>query len=210
MINIEDYFEKGYSISRVPADLLPKLWMEIYGVEWVVDKNNIYKSTPEWYTPSKIYQDLKEDGDQQNLVERAYGDDLINNAPASLKHIANEIIQLPYFNPLRSLKNTSELKYLHLWNGAETIPWHMDTIDSSDTLIFLYLTEELDWKEDWGGCLGLHKELGNTVLYETKVLPNNGTMIVVNNTNPLIKHRVWGLENRSVNRYTFSMCFTWK
>jgi hypothetical protein len=208
MINLEDYFEKGYSITAVPNDIMPLLWMEIYGSEWVTDASNIYKSTPAWYTPTKIY-DLEEDGDDQNIVERVYGNDLTSQAPLSLINTANQIINLPYFDPLRALKSTATLKYLHLWNGAESIPWHMDTIDASDTLVFIYLTEEPNWNEEWGGCLGLRKELSTTHLYETKVLPTNGTMVIINNTNPLIKHRVWGLENRAVNRYIFSMAFNW-
>jgi hypothetical protein len=86
----------------------------------------------------------------------------------------------------------------------------MDTIDSSDTLIFIYLTEELFWQSEWGGSLGIRKELNNAVMYETTVLPNSGTMVIINNTNPLIKHKVWSLQSKEVNRYTFSMCFTWE
>jgi hypothetical protein len=210
MINLEDYFEKGYSITTLSNDILPKLWLEIYGVNWISDNSSVYKSTPEWYVPTRIYQELEEDGEEQNLVERAYGDDLIKNAPDSLKQIANEIIHQRYFDPLRSLKHKSTLKYLHLWNGSEDIPWHMDTIDSSDTLIFIYLTEELFWQSEWGGSLGIRKELNNAVMYETTVLPNSGTMVIINNTNPLIKHKVWSLQSKEVNRYTFSMCFTWE
>jgi hypothetical protein len=55
MINLEDYFEKGYSITAVPNDIMPLLWMEIYGSEWITDVSNVYKSTPAWYTPTKIY-----------------------------------------------------------------------------------------------------------------------------------------------------------
>ena len=85
----------------------------------------------------------------------------------------------------------------------------MDSIDGNDVLIFIYLTEEVSWDETWGGTLSLCKNLKDKFLYETTVLPNNATMVVVNNTNPLIKHKVTSLKNLLVNRYTFSLCYKW-
>ena len=66
MIKLEDYFEKGYSITSVPANIMSKLWMEIYSVEWLPSSSSVYKSTPAWYTPSNTYPDLVSGGDQQN------------------------------------------------------------------------------------------------------------------------------------------------
>lgn len=209
MINIEDYFEKGYVVSQVPTDILQKLWFEIHMTEWIDDTSGTYKQTPSWYIREKQY-DYQEGGDQQNLLERLYGDELTKKAPSSLIDVANSLIDNDFFNPLRMFKESADLMYLHFWNGAEEIPYHFDTIDKSDTLIFLYLTEELEWQQDWGGSISFCKELTTGKYYEKEVLPNNGTMVVVNNSNPLIKHRVRELKNRSVNRYTFSFCYSWK
>jgi hypothetical protein len=207
MINLEDYFEKGYVVTTIPQDIMPLLWMEVYGTDWVPDNPNMYntyKSIPSWYTLTK--GNVQED----SVLDRLLCKETTSRAPATLLDVANKIINLPCFNTLQAFKTTAELTYLHLWNGAESIPWHMDTVDSSDTLVLVYLTEETVWNEEWGGCLGLRKELATGNLYETKVLPNNGTMVIVNNANPLIKHKVWALENSAVNRYTFSMSYTWR
>lgn len=207
MINIEDYFEKGYVVTHVPDELLSKFWREIYTTEWVEDETKVYKSHPSWYT---VNIDKQYDNREiQNRSERKYGDEFFSHAPESVRAIARELLDNKYFDPLKYYKPSATLKYLHVWNGAEEIPWHMDAVDGSDILIFVYLTEETEWDDDWGGCLGLRKELSTDNLYETKVQPLNGTMVVINNANPLIKHKVWPLINQNVNRYIFSMCFTW-
>lgn len=206
MINIENYFEKGYEVTAVPQDLLPEFWMELHTTEWVVDSSATYKTMPSWYNVKKIYSD-----DQiRNISEKSYGAELIAQAPKTLWDLANKVINLSYFDTLRYYKPNHTIKQLHIWNGAEEIPYHTDAVDGGDTLILIYLTEELDWQEDWGGCLGLRKELSTGAEYETKVLPNNGTMVVINNTNPLMKHRVWKLVNRNVNRYTFGFGYSWQ
>lgn len=209
MINIEDYFEKGYSITRVPENLLAKFWMEIYTTTWVTDPESVYKSKPDWYSNVKKYN-LDEDGDLQNIVERTYGNELIKLAPTTLTDTANELIKLEYFTPLRAFKESASLSYLHFWNGAEEIPWHYDTIDGSDTLVFIYLTEEQHWDPLWGGSISFCKELTSGKQHIQTVLPNNGVMVVVNNSNPLFKHKVEALKNNNINRYTLSLCYKWK
>jgi hypothetical protein len=208
MINIEDYFEKGVAISRLPDTILSKLWREVYTTEWVADSEGVYKQKPLWYSRTKKYN-IEEDGDLQNLVERTYGSDLIKQAPATLIDTANELIADTYFDPLRAFKPTASLTYIHFWNGAEAIPWHYDTIDSSDTLILIYLTEEQVWPQEWGASISFCKSLSEGTKYETTLYPSNGLMAVINNANPLIKHRVEALHNKDVNRYTLSLCYKW-
>ena len=40
--------------------------------------------------------------------------------------------------------------------------------------------------------------------------PTNGTMLVINNTNPLVTHRVRAMADKSINRYTVSFNYKWK
>lgn len=205
MLDTENYFEKGYDITQVPITLLPEFWMQIYTTEWVTDESDTYKTMPSWYNVKKVYNN----SEIRNISEKSYGAELIAQAPETLRDLANKTIELSYFDTLRYYKPNYRLRQLHIWNGAEEIPYHTDSIDGGDTLLLIYLTEETEWQEPWGGCLGLRKELSTGNYYETKVLPRNGTMVVINNTNPLMKHRVWSLANRSVNRYTFSFGYSW-
>lgn len=201
------YFERGYITTQLPDHLMSRLWAEIYMTEWVADTDNVYKAKPNWYTTKKY--DIEEDGELQHLVEKTYGSALYDNVPTTVKDVAVEIINLPKFDFLRSFKDTATLKYVHLWNGAEAIPWHFDTIDGSDTLVFVYLTDTLNWQSSYGGSISFCKDINGVLAHEATLLPNNGTMVIVNNSNPLFKHKVEELKDWSHNRYLFSFCFKW-
>jgi hypothetical protein len=204
MINIEDYFEKGFVVTTVPEDLISKFWFEIYSSNWIDDGDKTYKKIPDWYKLTEN-EDINE---SKNLKERRISA-IKNKIPDSLVTLSQDLINNKVFDNLRYIRENIEFRFSHLWNGAEEIPWHMDSIDGNDVLIFVYLTEEPSWDETWGGTLSLCKNLKDKFLYETTVLPNNATMVVVNNTNPLVKHRVTSLKNLLVNRYTFSLCYKW-
>jgi len=204
MINIEDYFEKGFVVTTVPEDLISKFWFEIYSSNWIDDGDKTYKKIPDWYKLTEN-EDINE---SKNLKERRISA-IKNKIPDSLVTLSQDLINNKVFDNLRYIRENIEFRFSHLWNGAEEIPWHMDSIDGNDVLIFIYLTEEVSWDENWGGTLSLCKNLKDKFLYETTVLPNNATMVVVNNTNPLIKHKVTSLKNLLVNRYTFSLCYKW-
>ena len=204
MINIEDYFEKGFVVTTVPEDLISRFWFEIYSSNWVDDGDKTYKKIPDWYKLTEN-EDINE---SKNLKERRISA-IKNKIPDSLVTLSQDLINNKVFDNLRYIRENIEFRFSHLWNGAEEIPWHMDSIDGNDVLIFVYFTEEPSWDETWGGTLSLCKNLKDKFLYETTVLPNNATMVVVNNTNPLINHKVTSLKNLLVNRYTFSLCYKW-
>ena len=46
-------------------------------------------------------------------------------------------------------------------------------------------------------------------IFEEEFNPYDGMMLVVNNANPLVLHKVRALKNLSVNRYTFSFIYKW-
>jgi hypothetical protein len=96
-----------------------------------------------------------------------------------------------------------------MWNGSEEIPYHFDTINGCDTLVLIYLTDQHVWDPKWGGAISMKKEVDNSVIFEQEILPNNGTMLVINNANPLVYHKVTALKNTNINRYTFSFNYNW-
>ena len=208
MIDLEDYFEKGYHVTKLPEEFVTRLWRFIYTTEWI-EHGREYKQVPSW-SPEEVTEFTHNHDTAQAGVERYYGRKLAELAPMEIKKIGQDLIELPYFDNLRYFKPTAKLKHLQLWNGAEEIPFHYDTIDSTDTLIFVYMTEEPQWEEDWGGTITFRKELKSGIQYEHTVFPNNATMVVVNNSNPLFTHKVTELKNQKVNRYTFSFCYTWQ
>lgn len=208
MIDIEDYFEKGYFVTKLPKEFVTRLWQFIYTTNWI-EHHGEYKQVPDW-SPKEVTESTHDHDNTQAEVERYYGRQLAILAPKEIVDIGEDLIKLPMFDTLRYFKTSAILKHLQVWNGAEGIPYHYDTIDGTDTLVFVYMTEETDWQEDWGGQITFRKELKSSTQYEHTVCPNNATMVVVNNSNPLFKHMVTSLKNNSVNRFTFSFCYIWQ
>lgn len=209
MISLENYFEKGFEVTHLNPELVTKLWQIVYTTDWIKGDQSVHKSIPSWCQTQEIKYTEQGDGSDRDSIERTYGKYLLTKCPSYIKDVAHEIINLEYFDNLRFFKKQTELRYIHIWNGAEEIPWHQDASDGSDMLILVYLTEELFWDNSWGGYIELRKELSEQNMYQTLVQPITGNMIVINNANPLIKHRVHELKNQNVNRYTFSFCFSW-
>ena len=203
----EQYYENGYFVTQLSKDLQVLLWNEIYSTTWINDNvENIYKSIPNWYERRKTYN-LDPLGTNRAQFEREIGKDVFENTPDNLKSIADDVIKLhTFFNRYYSYPR---LQYVDMWNGSEEIPYHYDTINGADTLIIIYITDESTWSKDWGGQISLKKQVGDVIMVEEEINPLSGTMVVINNANPLIKHKVRKLLDSTVNRYTFSFSYKW-
>ena len=200
----DQYYENGFFKAEVDDTIKKLLWNEIYNTPWVIDNiDNVYKEIPNWYKSNKKYQ-KNPDGSDGFKFERNIGSDILKNTPESLKYIGLELIESSPFMFFKTYYERVELQYIDLWNGSEEIPYHFDTINGADTLVLIYLTEEINWQKDWGGSITMKKQVGDMTLCEEKILPNNGTMLVINNANPLVMHKVEQLYNLNINRYTFS------
>jgi len=207
---IEEFFNNGFVVTQMPQNIQQKVWQHIHDVEWVYAKlSTTYKKVPAWYHENKKHY-VDPTGFDRPEYERKLGDDIFTNAPQSLIDVSDELIRDKIFDPLKMYRPPNPItKYLHLWNGAENSPHHVDGIDGSDIIVFCYLTEEQEWKKEWGGYINLLKEVDSKILYSRTVLPTNGTMVIVNNASPIFKHGVRNLINRDVNRYTFVCHYTW-
>jgi hypothetical protein len=128
-------------------------------------------------------------------------------SPESLKLLSESLIQESIFDFLRVVRPIHKISNIHLWNGAEGGDYHQDVIDGTNTLVLCYLTDT-EWEKSYGGSLTLTKKLLDKNKYTTNVLPENGTMIIINNDNPLFMHKVEQLKS-DVNRYTFAFSYRW-
>lgn len=206
---IEEYFDKGFVVTKIPPQIYEKLWEQVRTTNWIDAKKSTYKKVPDWYHENeKHYVDPT--GYDRPSYERKIGADILTNAPQSLIDISDELIKDSLFNPLRMYRPPNPVtKYLHFWNGSENSPHHVDAIDGSDLMIFCYLTDETDWKEEWGGYINIMKEVNSEITNTKTVLPNDGVMVLVNNSAPIFKHGIRNLVKRDVNRYTFIFHYTW-
>ena len=197
---IEDYFDKGYIKTKIPQNLMPKFWDIVNSTNWIGSKLSTYKKIPDWYHENKKHY-VDPTGTNRPDYERKVNAEIFTNAPNSMISLSYDLINDRQFDSLRAYRPPNvETKYVHLWNGAENSPNHIDSIDGSDVLIFCYLTEEKEWKEEWGGYINMMKEVNNEILHATTILPESGTMVIVNNASPIFKHGVRNLVNKNVNK----------
>lgn len=204
------YYDQGYFLTRLPDNILSLLWKEIYTTEWVADTaEGIYTQIPSWYQ-SDLLKDLDISGKYRRDFERQIGKEVTEKAPASFINIARELVTTENFEFFNNYYTDSQVLYVDLWNGSEEIPYHFDTINGADTLVLIYLTDEPKWDNSWGGQISLKKQVGDVIITEDTYNPTNGTMLVINNTNPLVTHRVRAMADKSINRYTVSFNYKWK
>jgi hypothetical protein len=205
----DQYYENGFFRTQVDGIIKKLLWNEIYNTEWVDDtEEHIYKQIPIWYK-SCFSSFINPDGSNRAEYERIIGQDILNNTPKSLITLGNQLLETPPFEFFKRYYKNHELKSIDMWNGCEEIPYHFDTINGADTLVLIYLTEENNWQKDWGGTITMKKHVGNKIYFEEEFMPTNESMIVINNANPLVFHKVKAMQNSAVNRYTFSFIYKW-
>jgi hypothetical protein len=208
-MTLEDYFEIGRHITTTPSEIQTKLWRLVYATEWIEKSDSTFLQYPVKYirVPS-WHPEVTSGSDKPFGNNHYYGSKDPNQYPLELVEVANDIIQSPIFDAVKGYREL-KLKYLSMWNGAGDLPWHSDIKDSTDMIVLVYLTEEQIWNESWGGTIEFRKEVNSKELYYEKTLPMTGNMIILNNTNPLMQHRVTPMLNKEINRYTFNFCYSW-
>lgn len=206
---LEEYFDKGFVVTDTPKDIHTRLWEEINRTTWVPGKGTTYKQIPDWYE-QKERRYIDPTGADRQVVERWEGLYGYYHAPQTLKDIAQDLINDALFEPLRLYRPPNAVpKFIHFWNGSENTQHHVDSIDGSDVMIFCYATDAGEWQEEWGGYINLMKEVNSKFYYLRNVMPDDGRMVVVNNSAPIFKHGIRNLVNQSINRYTFIFHYTW-
>lgn len=85
---------------------------------------------------------------------------------------------------------------LHRYHKSKAMNWHHDVFDRASVLILAYVNEHLFSEED-GGVLEIARCEVNaegfpvgTPAVVHRVLPNPNTVVVINNTDPTVLHRV--------------------
>lgn len=200
----QDYFERGYFITTIPDYIQPTLWELAYTTDWVEKENTThlqyqtkYVRVPSWHPEVTGV----------TCEDHYCGSKTPANHPEKLVEIGNNIINESHFKVVKEYRDL-KLKYLTMWNGSADLPWHSDINDTTDMIVLMYLTEEQEWNDDWGGTIEFRKDVDGNRYYK-KLQPLSGTMVIINNTNPLMQHRVTPMLNRNVNRYTFNFCYSW-
>ena len=123
------------------------------------------------------------------------------------KELAIDVSNLPVFDVLKLLKKNIIPMKSYIWNGAEDITWHSDSNRGADITVFCYFTD-IKWNKSFGGTVQFGQYLNGKIVEHEEVMPENGTLVIFNNINPLNLHRVKKLT-QDINRYIFSFTYKW-
>jgi hypothetical protein len=197
------FYNNGYTTGFVPNEIVDKCKDIIKTTTWVGD-------TPRFADWSILKDSTTDELWYEELVR---GRMSYSHAPTAMRNLANEMIDLPFFDPMRrvfskkqhagyaGLRNFVPCS-MGLWNRQENIPWHNDITDTSDFFILVYINDYQFWSADWKGQIrfGKRDESGSIEpLHEH--YPSNGTFAVINNNNPLFHHSV--VSGNEYERFTF-------
>lgn len=200
--NKHKFYTQGYNVGLIPAEIRKECYDIITKTNWIGD-------TPRFADWAVIPTEDDEAFYEELVRSRmSYG-----QAPTSIKNLANELIDMEFFDPLReSLVKKQHQKFrgirnikptsMGLWNKQLDVAMHNDVSDTSDFFILVYINPYAEWDESWGGQLniGMEQEDGTTEIVHSHY-PVDSTFVVVNNTNPLFKHEVVSAGDKM--RYTF-------
>ena len=212
------FFNDGYNILQTPKPF--------YDVakEFLANSTFVGKDL-------KIHTDLLPD----DIPDEGYHTEvwrermLRHSAPTELKNLANVFLESDIAKSLKqSLANTDNKN--HIWvkdiqpvsyfcfDGVESaapddedesaLVWHTDVRDSADFFCLFYFNSHDNWDPQWGGNILFGKEQEDgRVNKHAAHFPEDGTFVMINNTNPYFKHKVRPTIHHTLERKVISIYF---
>jgi len=207
-LNVYEFYNIGYTIGFVPNDLTKKCFDIINKTDWLND--GYYPNYAKWSVLPNSQNSIDDYYEEIIRGRMSYG-----RSPVDIKNLANEFIDLDFFDTMkdalvkkqhkefRSIRNIKPYSF-GLWNGQENLNWHNDFNDTTDFFILIYFNEYETWDKSWGGQIHIGKKDEDENIIEVGLhYPINATFICVNNSNPLLYHKVSACDPTR-NRYTFA------
>jgi len=195
--NEHRFFDQGYNRTILPARIRMQALEAISSTQWTdgFPRFADWMIMPESTLDEQYYEEMIR-------TRYSYG-----NAPAYIKNIANEIVDLPFFDNLknclvkpqfrsyRSIRNITPIGF-GIWDGQEPLDYHNDISDTSSFFVLLYFSDWLTQESEL--LLGKRNE-SNQI--ETVATHNceDSTMVVINNQSPLFFHSV--AKQRDLGNY---------
>jgi hypothetical protein len=206
-LNLFDFYSKGYTVSKLPEDLVNQLWRIVYATAWKDDEEFAEGQIPTWIKT--------DDFEKINTVplEHLLSKKNLFNAPLELKQFGQALLNSGYFDTLleelitpysadyKWLNQIEIISYL-LRKNTSDLSWHTDYNGPEDFFVLIYLN---DLAVEGGEIeFGIQDQNRNTNSIGIE-LPETGKIICVNCTNPYLVHRV--NKNTSGTRYVLNIKF---
>ena len=207
MLNVNKFYKQGYDEWALPEELKTILWGAIYTEEW--NEHSVYKSIPSWSINTDITTPPKQDREYNREYEKAKSASSLDVVPQVYIDSMKKLFDNSYYS--KWFRDTCgfnyELRFIDLWNGSDELKYHWDGVEDHDLGFLIYLTDELDWKQEYGSVLKIAERdwPAETVYNENSIIPSNGKIILLNNMNPRFVHSVGKLKDNTKNRYTINV-----
>lgn len=207
MLNVNNFYKHGYDEWSLPEEIRTILWGAIYTEEW--SDHSVYKSIPSWSINTDITTPPKQDREYNREYEKAKSASSLDVVPQvyidSIKQLFDNAYYSKWFRETCGFDY--ELRFIDLWNGSDELTYHWDGVEDHDLGFLIYLTDEPNWKEEYGSVLKIaEREWPDDKVYnENTIIPSDGKVILLNNMNPRFVHSVGQLKDNTKNRYTLNV-----
>lgn len=207
MLNVNKFYKQGYDEWTLPEELKTILWGAIYTEEW--NEHSVYKNIPSWSINTDITTPPKQDREYNREYEKAKSASSLDVVPQVYIDSIKKLFDNSYYS--KWFRDTCgfdyELRFIDLWNGSDELAYHWDGVEDHDLGFLIYLTDEPNWKQEYGSVLKIAERdwPTETVYNENSIIPSNGKIILLNNMNPRFVHSVGKLKDNTKNRYTINV-----
>lgn len=207
MLNVNKFYKQGYDEWTLPEELKTILWGAIYTEEW--NEHSVYKNIPSWSINTDITTPPKQDREYNREYEKAKSASSLDVVPQVYIDSIKKLFDNSYYS--KWFRDTCgfdyELRFIDLWNGSDELAYHWDGVEDHDLGFLIYLTDEPNWKQEYGSVLKIAERdwPAETVYNENSIIPSNGKIILLNNMNPRFVHSVGKLKDNTKNRYTINV-----
>lgn len=177
-LNLKSFFKKGYFVSKVDKSTCDYL-LQVIQKQPFVEGDGVYAS-------ENFRAPLISEWESKKIIPSENKD-----APTELTDFYNKAKSHDFFKPIRQALGefTQGCPMINRFRNGDGMVWHTDSLDATAITCCLYLTKDEFTYED-GGWLGVGRVIGDSVKSYDKILPNHGTLVVINNLDPTNQHRV--------------------
>lgn len=194
-VSADDFYDKGYVSFKMTNNHYSVIKSIIEKQEWVKDCERVYSAIPSFLSERGISEAGDGNGfGQYNKTRLSQLEKFPSEYTDFLKGFFLDPMVTSDWQEIYDL----ELRYFDIWDGAEATPWHFEASSDADLVFLVYLSDEDNWKREWGGQLEVGKRIianGGMVsdfgdIEEVAcILPNNRTVVVMNNKKLNCLHR---------------------
>jgi hypothetical protein len=177
-LNLRSFFKKGYCVAKVEKSMSDYL-LGVIQRQPFVEGDGVYAS-------ENFRAPLISKWESSKIIPSENKD-----APQELTDFYNQAKVHSFFKPIReALGEFSQgCPMINRFRNGDGMVWHTDSLDATAITCCLYLTPDEFTYED-GGWLGVGRAIGDSVALFDRILPNHGTLVVINNLDPTNQHRV--------------------